>query len=150
MTAPRQGVVLGQVSAEPLWIEITLGGVPVTLLAQPFNVVRDEEARQRLAREAQSAGSVSALLEMLSPTAAQALRSIDEVTLQSALDVWLAIQIGRVVVEDWEGVLDPDGHPLPYTADHFDLACMTIPGFAEGFYSAWARPRIMLEAAGNA
>jgi len=150
VSGAKKGVVLAPARTDPEWLVVQIGDVEVPMLARPFNVVLDEEARQRLEKESRATSSITELLQIMAPTAAAALRSVDAVTLESALHVWLAIQIGRVVVEDWDHMLDPDGQQLPFSADRFDLACMTVPKFAQGFYEAWTRPRTMVAAAGNA
>lgn len=148
-TAGKPGLIIGGDIPEREWIDFALGDATVHVECQPFSVIRDEEARQKLAREARSAASMTTLMEVFAPKVASLLRDVDEIDLQVALDVWVAIQIGQSVIFDWRGVLEPDGAALPYTADHFRLACLTVPGFATGFYGRWARPRTRVEQAGN-
>jgi hypothetical protein len=145
------GVVLaspGEATARAL--TLILGAATVKVEAAAYSPVMEERARIDLQQRSRAAEAVSDLLPLLSPGAAAALARMEPSTLQAAGTVWLAACIGADGVTGWQGVLTPEGAPVPLTADAWQLACFTIPGFARAFLHAWLEPSMVEETAGNA
>lgn len=142
-------VVGGPVAAERV-LTLRVGGESVTVTAAPYDPVTDERYRMKLRDAAHQAEQVSELLPLLSPGAAEAIARLEPEAIEAAGVFWLAATLGADLIRDWDGFVDPDGAPAPFSPDHWQLACRTVPGLARAFLAAWMEPAIAEAAAGNA
>lgn len=145
------GVILGRPGVDAARVlSLRLGAATVTVDSTAYDPVLDERSRIDLAERSRAAHTVADLLPLLSPGAASALAALDGTAVQAVGTVWLAATIGRTSVTGWRGVLDESGAAVPFSADAWQLACFSVPGFARAFMHAWLEPRMIEAAAGNA
>ncbi|MEC9434496.1 MAG: hypothetical protein VYD87_16450 [Pseudomonadota bacterium] len=144
-----RGIVVAPPATGPVTLRLPFGEVVVEIDAEPYDPVTDERERLAVSRAADAADEIGGLLTLLAPRVADAMARLDADTLEAGSVIWLVARL-HGVTRGWRGVLDSDGRPLPLTVESWQLACMTVPGFARLFLAAWMSPRITEIAAGNA
>lgn len=142
--------MLGGNAVDPKDYTLTLpGGGRVVITARPWSAVTATAARLSIRRAVTAYDDASGLIDVLTPKARQAIDALDQDALLGATEVWFAARVGAEVVTDWSDVHDPDGKEVEYSPEHFQLACLTVPEFADRFLLAWQAPELSAAAAGN-
>lgn len=145
-----RGVVLPtEAGGAERWLEITIGDAAVRLLAPPYDPIAEETERLRINKAQDAAEDYGALYELLSPGVAEGLATFDQMTIDASGPIWLAATLGTRVISDWEGALDGDGQPVPFSGQRWQLACFTVPLLARGFLREYFAPVTLEIAAGN-
>lgn len=77
-----------------------------------------------------------------------AVTSLPEGASNETIAVVMAKALARLVVEDWEGVGDADGHPVPVTHEGIDALLDILPLF-EAFQLRYVSKGLLLESEKN-
>lgn len=135
------------IDREPRWLVLAGGACMVRV--KPLTTMMDFAAKQTAAGRARDILIAEELLEAsgavvtgLPPEAAYRLTAV----VQSLTAEELAV----AAIEEWQGVLDADGQPLPVTEANVRELMATEPDVAEDFLARYRERVDRLDAEGNA